>query len=143
MDAILVATDGSPCAGLAVDFAIDLARDARATLHVVSVRPSAKLVREGTAVLVVEDEHAGEDVARAVAEQAAAAGLTAEAHTAEGGAADAIVDLAHRLGVDMIVVGSRGHGPLVSRIVGSVSRKVVLHSPIPVTVVHGAEVPAS
>ena len=39
MKHIMIATDGSESADEALDFAIEIARDAGATLHVLSVRP--------------------------------------------------------------------------------------------------------
>ena len=38
-------------------------------------------------------------------------------------------------GVDLLVVGSRGYGPLARVLVGSVSRKVVQNAPCPVLTV--------
>jgi nucleotide-binding universal stress UspA family protein len=41
-------------------------------------------------------------------------------------------------GVDLLVVGSRGYGPLARVLLGSVSRKVVQDAPCPVLVVRRA-----
>jgi len=48
--------------------------------------------------------------------------------------AAALIDFAHRNGVDQIVMGARGHGP-VRRYLGSVSSQVVAQAPCTVTVV--------
>jgi nucleotide-binding universal stress UspA family protein len=53
----------------------------------------------------------------------------------EGRAASTIVDRAARLRAEMVVVGSRGLGPLKSMLLGSVSAEVVDHAPCPVLVV--------
>ena len=50
-----------------------------------------------------------------------------------------IVGLAGRLGAGLIVVGSRGRGPLKRALMGSVSDSVVRHAHCPVLVVRHAE----
>ena len=70
----------------------------------------------------------------------AEAGLTVTHHVARGRAADAISDAAARLGVDLIVTGSRGRGQLQSMLLGSVATEVATHAPCPVLVARGAHV---
>jgi nucleotide-binding universal stress UspA family protein len=55
----------------------------------------------------------------------------------EGRPASAIVEEAATFDADLIVVGSRGHGPWQSLVLGSVSAEVVDHAPCPVLVVRG------
>jgi nucleotide-binding universal stress UspA family protein len=54
-----------------------------------------------------------------------------------GNTVDEIVAYADTEDVDMIVVGSRGHGALASALLGSVSRGVTSESKRPVTIVRG------
>jgi nucleotide-binding universal stress UspA family protein len=61
-------------------------------------------------------------------------GREVEAVLVRGRPATAIIDRARELGVDVIVVGSRGRGPLASMLLGSVSAEVVDHAPCPVLV---------
>lgn len=63
-----------------------------------------------------------------------AAGLTVVHEAVEGRAADVIVDAAKRLGVDLIVTGSRGRGALRSMLLGSVANEIVSHAHVPVLV---------
>lgn len=57
-----------------------------------------------------------------------------ETRVLRGRPASAIVDEARRWEADLIVIGSRGHGPLESLLLGSVSTEVVDHAPCPVLV---------
>jgi nucleotide-binding universal stress UspA family protein len=51
-----------------------------------------------------------------------------------GRPASSLIDEAQALQPDLIVVGSRGHGPLTSMLLGSVSAEIVDHAPCPVLV---------
>jgi len=71
--------------------------------------------------------------------QAAAAPLNApgrmvETRVVRGRPASALLHEAEALKPDLIVIGSRGHGPLATVLVGSVSTEVVDHAPCPVLV---------
>jgi nucleotide-binding universal stress UspA family protein len=55
---------------------------------------------------------------------------------ARGHAGQEIIDAAIALGADLIVVGSRGFGPIRSSILGSTSRFVTQHATCDVLVVH-------
>jgi len=62
-----------------------------------------------------------------------------EAHSRIGRPDAEIVGLAGRLGAGLIVVGSRGLGPLRRTLIGSVSDSVVRHAHCPVMVVRHVE----
>jgi nucleotide-binding universal stress UspA family protein len=55
-----------------------------------------------------------------------------------GRPASEIVDEARAFEPDLLVVGSRGHGPIQSMLLGSVSAEIVDHAPCPVLVVRDA-----
>jgi nucleotide-binding universal stress UspA family protein len=57
-----------------------------------------------------------------------------ETRVVRGRPASALIDEANALEPDLIVIGSRGHGPLASVLVGSVSTEVVDHARCPVLV---------
>jgi nucleotide-binding universal stress UspA family protein len=140
MKTILIATDGSAPAGQALDVAIDIAKQTGATLQVLSVRPPVVGGRAGAgpAILEVEELTGAEHISEAGAALAREAGVDATAHTAHGDVVDAIADAATVFGADMLVVGSRGHGPLTGAVLGSVSHALVRRSPVPVTIVRHA-----
>ena len=64
-----------------------------------------------------------------------AGGEVAEAHLRLGRPDAEIVELAKELGAGLIVLGSRGLGPLRSALMGSVSESVIRHARCPVMVV--------
>jgi nucleotide-binding universal stress UspA family protein len=67
-----------------------------------------------------------------------AAGLEADGGVARGRPASVLVDEARQSAADLVVIGSRGHGPIASLVLGSVSAEVVDHAPCPVVVARDA-----
>lgn len=61
-------------------------------------------------------------------------GRVLESAVLVGRPATLIVDEARRVGADLVVVGSRGQGPLATALLGSVAAEVVDHAPSPVLV---------
>jgi nucleotide-binding universal stress UspA family protein len=138
---ILLASDGSDDAALAATAAVDLSKRTGAELHIVHAR--GPLPHDAYPTLVPERYQAPyEQGARRVLDEQVrrieqAGGTVAEAHLVVGRPADAILDLGERIGTDLIVVGSRGLGPVKRLLVGSVSGSVVHHAKCPVLVVRG------
>lgn len=135
LSTILVATDGSPAAERAIDWAAQLSIhfDARlVVLHVVTERDMigyredfpeyARMERIAVADAVesVVGDTAEEGEKRARAQGA----LWVTAETRYGEAASVIVDHARRCDAQLIVMGRRGLSPLAQVAVGSVSGKV-------------------
>ena len=109
-----------------------------------SVRPPQAAGRGGAgpAILEVEERDGAEHISQAAAAHAREAGVDATSHVAHGDVVDCIADAAKVLGADLLVVGSRGHGPLSGAVLGSVSHALVRRSPVPVTIVRHAAVHA-
>jgi nucleotide-binding universal stress UspA family protein len=69
-----------------------------------------------------------------VVERLRAAGVAAEGVVLRGRPASVLVDEARAFAADLVVAGSRGHGPIASLVLGSVSAELVDHVPSPVLV---------
>lgn len=70
-----------------------------------------------------------------VAEQIRAKGMEAEPILKVGNPYEKIVSAAKETGVDLIVIGSHGHGALGRLLLGSTAERVVQYAPCPVLVV--------
>jgi nucleotide-binding universal stress UspA family protein len=68
------------------------------------------------------------------------AGLHVKRHTVPGRAADAVIGIAAASAPDLIVTGSRGHGPLRTMLLGSVASEVTSRAECPVLVARGPAV---
>ena len=106
MKHVLIATDGSESADEALDFAIEIARDAGATLHVLSVRPPQRSPYDEGRLRAVEEFGGPRRIADTAAARARSAGVEAAADIAHGDVVAGIVDAASTLDVEF--VGSRG-----------------------------------
>ena len=148
LDKILVAVDGSAQADSATDAAVTLAKRCGASLvilHVVETVPSGRLRQELEDYLsqrrgiLTQDkifETFGRDIVESAERRARQMGVEQlETVVAVGGAAAQIVHAAHVHGVDLIVLGRRGHGAMTELLSGSVSLKVIHISKIPVLTV--------
>ena len=134
MKTILIASDGSASADPALDFAIELARASSASLVVLAVKPPLPL-HAPIPLPEIEEIGGANCIARRLAERARAAGVEVTPRVAHGSPAETIARTARELGVDLIVVGSRGFGPVRELLKGSVSQDLARHAEIPVTVV--------
>jgi nucleotide-binding universal stress UspA family protein len=136
---ILVATDGSKEAELAVTTAADLAKSTGSELHVVHVGEMPLVYhpeRHAYRAEYEEHEKEAQQLLEAQVEHIKEAGATvAHSHLRMGRADEEIVELAQSIDAGMVVMGSRGQGRLRRALVGSVSESVVRHAHCPVTVV--------
>jgi nucleotide-binding universal stress UspA family protein len=143
---IVVGTDGSGTAGVAVQRAIELSKLTGATLHIVhayqqlSIGEAALAASAGAPSVDIVSVNEGIDAASgaicddsvAAAEQA---GVKAEAHKRPGDPAEAILDVAEQVGADLIVVGNRGMSGVRRFMLGSVPNKVSHHCPCSLLIV--------
>ncbi len=138
---VLVATDGSPSAGLAIDLVAGIDWPAGTTIQVVEAIEASTAMFDGQwASLPLGDAQALEarmvEGARATLDEArarlAGRGLDVSTAVLHGRAATAIIDAVGAMPADLVAVGTRGHGRIESMLVGSVSGEVIDHAPAPV-----------
>jgi nucleotide-binding universal stress UspA family protein len=142
---IVVGTDGSAAANLAVDRAIELARLSGATLHVVNAHKKissyhmAAAAEVGVVPDMVESNEAiqarSEQIANEGVERAKSAGIEAEAHCIAADPAEALVRTAEDVDADLVVVGNLGMSGARRFMLGSVPNKVSHHCPTSLLIV--------
>ena len=141
---ILLATDGSEAATKATQMASDIANVSGSELHVLHVgnmkefhvAPSAEQsFSTRTASLGDVREKAEQTLEEAVRQVEEAGGTVAEAHMRMGDPDGEILRFCEEQGdFGLIVMGSRGLGPIKRRLMGSVSESIVRHAQCPVLV---------
>ena len=139
---VLVATDGSACAQVALDLAKKIPWPKSCAIHLVTVVERGSAVYVPSAVGAIADPVEREvpmigglasELDR-IAAPLRETGAQVETHVLIGRPATAIVDEAESVKADVIVVGSRGHGTIGSMVLGSVSAEVADHAHCPVIV---------
>lgn len=141
---VLVGTDGSASSFRAVDRAAVVARDAGATLLLLTAyRPmNAREVQDARAVLgddayKVAGSTPADDVLRDAADRAKALGVEKiEKIAVEGDPVDALVQTVDERGIDLLVVGNRGLNSLAGRLLGSVPANITHKASCDVLIVH-------
>jgi len=144
MKRILIATDGSPAAQHAVEVGLELAKheDAAVVLvHAVPLTEPASMNGFGLVGHVPYEPTAWDEAMFQEAVEAAdREHVPVITKLLRGDAVHEILECAGVLDVDLIVVGSRGHGAVASALLGSVSRGVLSRAKRPVLVVRASEV---
>ena len=142
---ILIATDGSALANKAIAAGITLGRSSGARLAVLLVVPdystaeyAEAVVRDGMSRDALRQRLAekGLEKLEAVLQPFGAADFEVERHVAVDDDPHAqILIQARRLQSELIIMASRGRGPLKSALLGSQTLAVLANSPIPVLVI--------
>ncbi len=136
---VLLATDGSKDAALAARVAVDVCEGTGAELHVVYAWHSVPTARLRPFMRAELKKLGKELLGEGVKRIEDSGGLVSGSHLLEGRAADEILELAGRIGAGLVVIGSRGLGPVGRIALGSVSEAVIHHSRWPVLVLRGGE----
>jgi nucleotide-binding universal stress UspA family protein len=139
---VLLATDGSDDAQRALRAAIGLCTKLQSELHVVYVAPEYPYVHTYYNLRHQEEEERLRREDRGVLDEYVdhiqeAGGTVAKSYLRVGDAATEIVELAEELEFGLVVVGSRGHGPMRRALMGSVSTSVLTHAHCSVLIVRG------
>jgi nucleotide-binding universal stress UspA family protein len=137
---IVVGTDGSDTADIALRRAIELAALTGGKLHVVSAyEPAPARVGGNKPVAEAAEWSVGSDfqveaVLQRAQDEANAGSIDYEVHAPKGDAADSLIAAAKEHDADVIVLGSRGMR-CARRVLGSVPNKVSHHAPCDVLIV--------
>jgi nucleotide-binding universal stress UspA family protein len=147
---VLIAYDGSPSAATALGAAAGLFPTGRAsvvtvpegTAHVETGFPGLSTMSPEVARQVIDElgaearRQAGESAQQAV-DRARALGLHAEVVPVDPSAPAwaALLDVAHRLGADVLACGTRGRGAFARALLGSTSSRLLHHTDVPLLVV--------
>jgi nucleotide-binding universal stress UspA family protein len=141
---ILVPVDGSEPSEKALTFALEVAVSQKADVRFchVPVRSKAQelsaripLSREVMGSQWDDAQQAGRAILDAARYRAEELGVKAETTLRSGSPADAIVELADRDGVDLIIMGSHGYEGAVRALLSSTAETVIRRAPVPVVVV--------
>jgi nucleotide-binding universal stress UspA family protein len=138
MKRILIATDASTGGRDAVEHGLDLARSSDASATVVYVRraPRPFIGDPFYQRQISEGMHEANEAVGHALGVAAELGVEIDVEILEGDPASRIIELAQDRDVDLIVLGSRNRGPLLTALLGSVSTDVMAHADRPVLVSH-------
>jgi nucleotide-binding universal stress UspA family protein len=133
---ILLATDGSEYSRKAARKAIDLARFSGGTLKVVSILEISPQIYAVAPEFTEEKIKLHKQYVQEIKDLAASGGIIAEDFVREAECAgQAIVELAKKADIDLIVLGSHGRTGLKRLLMGSVTERVIAQAPCPVLVV--------
>ena len=141
---IVVGTDGSDTASVAVEHAIGLAKATGATLEVVTayeppasegISPEERVEVPGDVQYELGPRQEVNLVLDRAAGQANRAGVEAHTHAREGDPADALLDVAEETRADLLIVGNKGMTGAKRFLLGSVPNKVSHHAPCGVYIV--------
>ncbi len=131
MNAIVVGTDGSPGAEVAVRKVIELMQGTGTTVHLVCAYPGQTAL-ERIGMTARQDSVSLRGVAADVLardeRRLLEANFQVEKHVKEGDAAYAILEVATEKKAELIVVGARGNTGLRRFVLGSVAGKLAHHA---------------
>ena len=137
---ILLPIDGSELSLHEARFALRLVKEGlQASFLLVNVQEPASLYEmvqaPDPAILALVSQGAGEHALQPALALLRDAGMNCETAVVTGDPAHAVVDLIEEHGCDMVIMGTRGTGALLSVLQGSVTQSLMHDSPVPVLLV--------
>ncbi len=145
---ILVPTDFSTCAEVAVDYALELGRALHAEVRLCHcgtmpdyqvpslVSPAMRTAATSLVNQLAQMFDAARHEMDHLVERKQGHGVVLSVAFVEGYPDEGIVKHAKEWGADLVVIGSHGRRGLSRILLGSVTERVVRHAPCPVLVVH-------
>lgn len=134
---ILFPTDGSDPAAAVLEYALQIAAEHEATLHVLNVVDTAKDSVSSTHGDVVDTlEEDGQRIVADAARRARAEGLSVVTEVRRGDPHRAIVDYSTQSGMDCIVMPTHGRRGIQRFLLGSVTERVINTATVPVVAVN-------
>lgn len=134
---ILVPTDGSDGAQLALEHAIAIAKAFNGTIHAMSVDEGAGSTQRDQ--LRTDAEELAEKATEEAAQRAESNNVPVTISVQSGSAEQAIMRYAEETDIDLIVMGTHGRTGIKNIIFGSVAEDTVRNSPVPVMTVQPPE----
>lgn len=139
---LMLATDGSAGAALALDMLLDLplgpADHVTVVMHptfFLAARPNGDGI---VSRLATRQRDRARAIVKATLARLIERGIRADGVVQDGeDAVDAIVRAATGRKADLVVVGSRGHGAVASLVIGSTARTLAILCPVPILIVRG------
>jgi nucleotide-binding universal stress UspA family protein len=144
---IMIATDGSDCANLAIEKGIELARLSGGTVYAVYVMSTAYLTTMDSGAYSFVDinpywerirealKNQGQQAVNYIKELGEAKGIKVESILLEGYPSDELIRYAEENKMDIVIMGTLGKTGVDRILLGSVAGNLVRHSKIPVMVV--------
>jgi nucleotide-binding universal stress UspA family protein len=136
---ILVPVDGSDNSYRALDAALVLSEKLGSNITVIHVMEEVPITHIGSEKLLKELLEAykkeNQDILSKCSEIATQKGLTIKTFLLQGNPASVILDFSKKEKFDILIMGSRGLGKFKELILGSVTSKIVHHSPCAVLLI--------
>jgi nucleotide-binding universal stress UspA family protein len=136
---ILVPVDGSDNSYRALDAALLLSEKLGSNVTVIHVMEEVPITHIGSEKLLKEFLEAyrkeNQDILSKCSEIATQKGLTINTFLLEGNPASAILNFSKKEKFDLVIMGRRGLGKFKELILGSISSKIVHHSPTAVLLI--------
>jgi nucleotide-binding universal stress UspA family protein len=136
-DKILFPTDGSDYAESVLEYALQIATEHEATIHILNVadtgQDSVSVIR-GQVIDALEEE--GKDIVEKAAGRAREQGISVVADVLQGTPHNTIVDYSDQYGLDCIVMPTHGRSGIQRYLIGSVTERVINTAEIPVIAVN-------
>lgn len=140
---ILLPTDSSEGAEIAIDWGLTLADVYEATVHTVYSADTRRIVGARDMAEIHDAlERVGRDALEHVRQQAQTANISVAGHIGSGPAARVILDYSDNHDIDMIVMGTHGRSGVNRYLIGSVTETVVRNADVPVCCVPMTDVEA-